>query len=127
MSGAPSVGTTFTVGIDNPSGSMPLGSVALLAISLLPDPAYPCGTVVPGLAMTAAGAPGEVLVSLNSLLFPFFAGPAWTGPGVPAPFVFGIPYAPFLVGQTVFLQGALLDPASMRLGATSGLEVRLGP
>ena len=33
-SGMPSIGTTFSLGIDDPTGSMPAGSAALLAIAL---------------------------------------------------------------------------------------------
>ena len=47
-SGAPLVGSAFGVGVDNPLGTQGVGSIPVLLVSGLPDPAYPCGTPLPG-------------------------------------------------------------------------------
>ena len=124
-SGMPSIGTTFSLGIDDPTGSMPAGSAALLAIALAPDPAYPCGQVVPGGSMTAFGGPGEILVDLASMV-ELIAGPAWLGPGLPSTTAFAIPYFPPALGLTVFVQGALFDQGTGWVGLSNALRVHVG-
>lgn len=123
----PSLGTTFIVGVDDPSGSMPVGSLSILAVALLADAAFPCGTVLPNAGMSAAGTNGELAVDLGTLLFPFFTGAPWAGAGNAALFPFPLPNASGLLGMTLNLQGALVDPVSGRFGLTNGLRVRFGP
>ncbi len=123
----PSLGTTFIVGVDDPSNSMPAGSLSLLAVALLADAAYPCGALIPSSGMSAPGSSGELAVDLGTLLFPVFTGAPWTGAGNPALFPFPLPNANGLLGMTLHLQGALADPVTGRFGLTNGLRVRFGP
>src|SRR6185369_11732041 len=84
VSGTPAIGTTFTVGVDDPSGSMPAGSTSFLVVSALPDAAFPCGAPVPNAAMAVPGQPGELLVDLGLQIVPMLTGPSWAGPGLPS-------------------------------------------
>jgi hypothetical protein len=127
LSGAPALNTNFTIGVNDPGGSMPSGSLSLLAISFLPAPGYPCGLLVGNAGMAAPGAVGELLVDLGLLVVPILTGNPWTGPGAPAQFPFSVPYFPPAVGITVSMQGALFHAASGRVGLTTGLGVRFGP
>lgn len=127
VAGAPSIGTVLTLGVGDPGATMPAGAATALAVALLPDPAFPCGLVLPGIGLAAPGAAGEILVDLGSLILPLLAGPAWAGPGLPSPYPFALPPAPALVGLAVHAQGALVDPVTGRVGVTNGLRIRFGP
>jgi len=124
-SGAPLVGSAFGVGVDNPLGTQGVGSIPVLLVSGLPDPAYPCGTPLPGFGMASASALGELLLSLNGALT--FVGAPWTGAGNPASFPLALPGNCKLVGVSLYLQGALVDlfgPVGIAL--TEGLELTIG-
>ena len=129
LSGAAKVGSTWTVGVDNPiPGGQPPGSLAFLAGSVAPAPGFPCGLALPGFHMDPLQPSGELLVSLTAP-DPFLAeGPIpWTGPGAPAPFALPIPPNPALVGFELHLQGLIVDAtASNTFGASEGLRVTLG-
>jgi len=56
VSGGPVSGTTFVVGIDNPLGSQPAPAIAVLAISLAPDPQLRAGGYARA-TFTRTGAP----------------------------------------------------------------------
>ncbi len=125
LDGNPAVGESFDLGVDNPLGTQAPGATSFLMLSLLPDPAFPCGTVLPGFGMQSASAPGELLISP---LVPPLVGPPWQGPAQPAPFSIAIPARPTLVGIDVFVQGALFDPTGrggVGLGLTNALKLRI--
>ncbi len=130
LSGIPAPGTTITLGIDNPLGTQGMPSIPILALSTLADPAFPCGTPIPGLGMAGPGAAGELLVSLA---FPnpldLLSGPFWTGAGNPASVDLAIPASSGLLGLSVYLQGVLWDvfpAAQVPFGLTTGVELTLG-
>ena len=115
LSGGPLIGTSYTVGVDNPIGTSVLGSAAFVAVATLPDPSFPCGTPVPGFGMV--GPFGEILLDvLPPNPFRYVAGESlWLTPGDPAPVVLTIPANPGLVGQVVHLQGFLAGAGSAKL------------
>lgn len=130
LSGAPRIGQSLTLGIDNPLGTQAAGALPFLFISTLPDANYPSGTPIPNFGMGGAGAPGELLVSLVTP-DPFFVvlGPAWTGPGTPSPITLEVPADAALVGLTDFAQALLLDPSSafgVKFGLTEALAITIG-
>ncbi len=133
LAGTPAIGTTITFGLDNPWGTQAPGSGTLLTVSAQPDPAFPCGTLTPGLGMGSFGAAGEVLVSLDpDDLITNLLGAPWTGPGIPAPVDVPIPALSSLIGQEGFVQGAIVDPTfggggGPGIGVTEGMRVTLGP
>ena len=109
ISGVPSIGTTVTLGVDNPLGTQAPGSLPFLALATAPDPAFPCGTLVPGFGMGGAGAPGELLLGVAPPPFLVVAGAPWAGPGTPAPIALPIPVDATLLGASFFAQGLLFD------------------
>ena len=90
-------------------------------------PFFPCGFASGNIGLPAPGSAGEILIDPATLILPALIGTPWTLPAAPVAFPFPIPYVPAVVGVTVYLQGALIDPVSGRLGVTNGLVVRLGP
>lgn len=64
-------------------------------------------------------------MSLGSL--PLLPAPPWIGPGAPAGFVLLVPNQPVLVSANLFLQGALVDAVTGRIGLTNALHIRIGP
>lgn len=130
LSGLPSLGTTVTLGLDNPLGTQPAGSVPFLITRLAPDASFPCGTALPGLGMSSPGAPGELLVDLISPPLPVLFGSTWTGPGNPSEVELSIPTETGLVGVTVFAQGVIYDATAamgIEVGLTRAVELRVGP
>ncbi|QDU68132.1 Ig-like domain-containing protein [Engelhardtia mirabilis] len=130
LSGAPVLGTSIELGIDNPLATQSAGSLPLLGIAAAPAPGFPCGLVLPGLGMGGAGAPGEVLIDIGPAggLLTLY-GSAWTGTGSPASISAAIPADSALVGLSVYAQGLLLDlapGAGVPLGLTEALQLRLG-
>ncbi len=127
-SGAPQIGTTLVLAVDNPLGTQASGSLPFLGLALAPAPGFPCGPVLPGFGMAFSGAPGEILLSVtppNPLLT--VAGEPWTGS--PAPVALAIPANPALAGMEVFTQAALVDlapGAGVPVGLTDALELRIG-
>ena len=80
--------------------------------------------------MSGPFAAGEMLIdtSPGKLLDPV-PGPAWTG--APTPFPVHVPYLLTLFGQTVYVQGAIVDPTfgggtGVGVGLTEALELRIG-
>jgi hypothetical protein len=126
LAGSPTLGTLLTLGVDNPLGTQTPGAFTLLALAFAPDPAFPCGTLLPGFGMAGPGALGEVLLSLvpSPLLL---AGPPFAGSGIPSAFALPIPGDGALAGVLVFAQGAIVDPAgATAVGLTDGLRIELG-
>ncbi len=133
LGGTPSIGTTITFGVDNPWGTQSPGAGTLLALSALPDVAFPCGTLVPGYGMSGLDALGEILINLNAgaMIPEPVLGGAWAGPGNPAPIGVEIPDLSSLVGKQAFVQGAIIDPTfgggtGAGIGVTEAIEVTLG-
>ena len=129
--GAPSVGTTITFGVDNPLGTQSAGSSPFLAVSTAPAPETPYGTLLPGFSMLGPGHVGELFLSFappNPILVQ--TGPAWAGPGTPAPISVMIPSDSGLIGQVVHIQGIMVDGtpgASVPLGLTNNEILTLQP
>ena len=123
IDGFPTLGTTLTLGVDDPYGSSPGGSLAILLVSLTPDPNYPCGTHLPGYGM---GAPtGELLVGLLPPNPVAILGPvAWSAPGSTADLPIPIPNDPGLVDAKLYLQGILASASTIRF--TAGLKITVG-
>lgn len=130
LSGLAAPGGAITFGVDNPLGTQPAGSVPLVAISSAPDASFPCGTSIPTWGMSAPGATGELLIDFvppNPFLF--VLGPPWAGPGSPAGVVVVVPANCALVGKSVYVQGALVDPfgtLGITIGLAGALEVVFG-
>jgi plastocyanin len=128
VTGAPAVGTTWTVSANNPLATQGAGALAFLAVASAPAAGYPCGLGLPGFGMGGTGAVGELLIDLTPPNPIVTAGPLpW--PGAPVNFALPIPSLPELVGAQVYLQGMLVDVAPgapVLFGATSGLRATLG-
>ncbi len=130
LSGVPSLGTTVTLGVDNPLGTQAPGSLPFLALTTAPDPAFPCGTLVPGFGMGGAGAAGELLISVTPPPFLVLSGAPWAGPGTPAPIPLPIPVDTTILGASFYAQGLLVDTspgATVSFGLTDAVELRVGP
>jgi predicted amidohydrolase YtcJ len=122
ISGAPQVGTTWVVGVENPLGTQPAGSTAYLFVGAA-DPSFPCGAQLANFGMSAPGTIGEFLVNLNVPFF-LFGPTAWSGPGNPAPFALPIPNQPIFVGLSASVQGVMVDNSGVSgifKGLTEGL------
>jgi hypothetical protein len=119
LSGEPSLGSPFTLGIDNPVGTQTPGNWAILTMAVAPDPAYPCGTPIPGFGMAVGGGPGELLLA-SGVASATWANAPWFAPGVSVPFALGIPAKAEFVGLTVYFQGVMYD-----LAPTTGPEFAL--
>lgn len=128
LSGAPRIGTTLSLGVDNPLGTQAAGALGFLALQSSPDPNFPCGTQLPGWGMSGPGANGELLVGLAPAPV-LVAGGSWA-PGSPVPFALPIPADCGLVGQRFYAQGALFDFSAVLtgvgLGLTEGRELIIG-
>ena len=130
LSGLPSLGTTVTLGVDNPLGTQTPGSLPFLALATAADPAFPCGTLLPGFGMAGVGAPGELLISLAPPPFLVLAGAPWAGPGTPAPIALPIPVDTTILGASFYAQGLLVDTspgATVSFGLTDAVELQVGP
>lgn len=124
LEGSPRFGRDFILGVDNPLGTQPAGSIPLLFVATAPDPAFPCGTVLGGFGMAGPAAPGELLV--RPPWFVLFGAP-WTGPGNPAPFDLTLPAACVFSGLDLYVQSALFDPGgSIDLGLGEAMVVTFG-
>ncbi len=126
--GRAALGSTVTIGVDNPAGTQTAGgSLAVVALSPLTLPTYPCGLLLPGYGMSAPGAAGEVLVDVTQAQLYF--GPLWQGPGQPAVLSFPIPLDLVFYGAVVFFQGALVDlapGAAIPIGLTTASRWSVG-
>lgn len=124
LSGTPNIGETFTLGVDNPIATQPVGSIAALAFSGAPDPNFPCGTVLPGLGMVGPYGPGELLISLGAPGSLVILPPQiWNGS--PAGFPISIPSNPALAGLFLYFQGAIAEVTG-QFALTEGVQVEIG-
>jgi hypothetical protein len=126
LSGPPTLASTLTLGLDNPTGSQAGPGAGFVFVTTAPDPLFAAtglGTPLAGFGMS--GPTGELLISLlpSSPLWSFPA-PTWTTPGTPAPIALGVPDNKSLVGRTLYAQGVLY--ADSTFGLTNGLELHLG-
>lgn len=128
LSGNGSIGALTVLGVNNPLGTQPPGSFALLAVSVLADPNFPAGTPLPGFGMSAPASFGELLIALPQELL---LGPSlWAGPSFPSAFPIGIPQNTNLIGAQIHFQGLIVDPAAslgVTFGLTEGLRLTIGP
>lgn len=123
LAGPPDLGSTVIVGVDDPLGASPAGSVAGLLVSIAPDPTFPCGTQLPGYGMD--GPTGELLVGVLPPNPVAVVGPvAWAGPGTPAAIAVPIPNVPSLSGLVLYLQGVVANVGSIKF--TDGLRLTIG-
>jgi len=131
LSGAPRLGTTLMLGVDNPLGTQGPNSRAYAWMSLKPDAAYPCGTLAANLGMAGAGAPGEILVNRTAgVLIKTVTGGLWSRPGVPATVSLVLPSAISWIGSPLYVQGYLTDGRvtyGVRTGVTDALKLLIGP
>ncbi len=124
------IGSTVHFTIDNPLGTQSPGSATVLAMAALPDASHPCGTLLEGFGMAGLGAFGELLLNpLPGSLFDPLPGPVW--PGTPVNMAAAVPFLYTLVGHTVYVQAAIVDPtfgggSGAGVALTSGLEIRIG-
>ena len=129
LGGSATLGTTWTVGVDNPiPGAQTAGSAAFLGVALAPAPGFPCGLRLPGWNMDPAQPAGELLLSVAPPDPILTLGPAtWGGTGTPASFPIALPPNPALVGFTIYLQGLIVDPFGPHtFGASAAWLVVLG-
>ncbi|MEM7306847.1 MAG: hypothetical protein AAF682_09260 [Planctomycetota bacterium] len=129
LSGIPAVGADLELGVDNPLGTQAAGSLPLVLVATAPDPAFPCGTPIPGLGLAGGGAPAELLISFlpPNPVQPALSGAPWTGTE-PAPVTLSIPPQATLAGVTIYAQGALLDAspgATLPIALTAALALTL--
>lgn len=127
--GTPELGTTMSVGVDNPLGTQSAGAIPFFALANGADPAFPCGTLLPAFGMAGPGAFGELLVGLAPPfpLVPLAIGPPWAGPGTPSPISLPVPADASLLGAIFHGQGLLFDPVSaVRFGLTEAARFTLG-
>ncbi len=126
LAGTPSISSTLTLGIDNPTGSQSGPGTGLVFFATQPDSLFPLtgsGTLLSGVGMS--GPIGELLISAFAPN-PFLTliAPGWSGAGAPLPVDLNLPNNKNLVGRTLYLQGALF--ADSRFTLTNGLELYLG-
>jgi hypothetical protein len=126
LAGTPSVPSTLTLGIDNPTGSQAAPGPGMLFLATQADPLFALtgtGIQLPGFGMS--GPSGELLISVAAPNpFMTLIGHGWSGAGNPLPVALTIPNLTNLVGVTLYVQGALL--ADSRITLTNGLELYLG-
>jgi hypothetical protein len=119
-SGSPTIGTTFSVTLHDPTGQLTSPAASFMGLSAFADPNFPCGTLVPRWGLTAQGSDGELLIGPT---FQTLWGPPWMGTG--ARFDMVIPDDPALTGLTFYMQGLLID-ANKRRGLTGALQLFMG-
>lgn len=125
VGGSGSLGEVLVLGVDNPLGTQPAGSLALLAVSTFPAAGFPAGLPLPGFGMAGPYGPGELLVSLSAPNPILWVGPAsWSGAGQPAPLAVPVPDLPVLLEREIFFQGLLVDPAA-GIAVTEGAVLRV--
>jgi hypothetical protein len=128
LAGAPRLGETVVLGVDNPLGTQAPGALPFLALTPFAAPGAPCGLPLAGFGMAGPGAVGELLV-LPSPGLVTLVGPPWAGAGSPAPIAVPMPSSPAFLGVTVYAQGLLFDPVApfgVDVALAASLELKLG-
>jgi hypothetical protein len=131
VSGAPVVGGTLAVAIDNPLGTQGPGSLAVLGISLSGTADGSCGIPLPGFNLDPAKPCGELLIAPPIPVQIPWTASVWMGPGQPVTIPVAVPDDLGLLGTSFFLQGLLFDPVAaltgtQPLGLTRGAQVTIG-
>lgn len=142
LEGEGNAGEDLVMGVDNPFGTQSVGSIPFIFIAAMPDPVYVAttadddidptcsGSPLPGFHMAQPGASAELLVNIGGFWLAVF-GEAWEGPGTPAPVTWTIPNVPAILGQTIYIQGAMFDfdwfPNGVEIGLASATRLRVGP
>jgi hypothetical protein len=120
----PAIGTGVAMTLTNPQLTQPFGSLAFFFVGT-GTTGFPCGVVVPGFGMSAPGAAGELLIDTTQPYSGWFAG-VWVGIGFTT---LPVPFAPPLIGTSVYVQGLLVDPlpgAPIPFGLTNGARLVIG-
>ncbi len=127
IGGLPALGGSVDLGVDNPLGTQPAGSLALLAISTQRAATPPCGVTLPGIGMAGPYGPGELLISVSAPNPVIVLGPqVWAGAGNPSAFNVAVPPITTLGGVRVYAQGGIFDPVFGGFAVTEGFELKLG-
>lgn len=124
----PGFGQSITLRMTNPLASQPASSLGFFFWGIAPAPGFPCGPVLPGFGMAGPGQPGELLVDLASPYVALFGG-VWGGIPNTLTNSYVVPFAPGLAGQSLYVQGLMVDlaaGANLAFGLTNGLQVRIG-
>jgi len=127
VSGRPAIGTTLTLGIDNPLGTQTAGAtLGIFLFAPLADFNYPNGTPTPGMGMDGGFA--ETLVNLSTVDFSLSTvGGIWAGAGSPVTLSIPITDDPSVVGLTMYCQGLMFDPVgTITFGLTRGVDLSIG-
>jgi hypothetical protein len=129
VSGRPAVGSTFTLGVDNPLGTQTANAcLGLFMFAPYATAYYPNGVAVPGLGMD--GGSGELLIDVGNIDFAISAmAGLWTGPGSPVTYTLMLPDDPFFVGLTYYCQGVLYDTsptATIKIGVARAINLSIG-
>ncbi len=130
LAGGPVVGTSLTLGIENPFGVVSPGAIPVLALSLAAAPGA-CGIPLGTAFSMQPGVGGQLLVHPGAAfrLKPNLIGAPYAGPGNPAPIVLALPNDPSLAGVHLFVQGLLYEPANpfgVELGLSRAADITIG-
>jgi len=109
LAGEPRLGSTWTLGVDDPANQMVMPGLAILAISTTRASA------------TSPALFGELLLDPATVLVVDFA--PWFA--TPTPLSITLPNNPAFVGMSLYVQGAILGGAGSGLKMTIGLDVKL--
>lgn len=125
-SGSPGIGGQLVVALENTADPTAGPGLGLAFFATAPDLAFPSGTLLPGFGL-ASGAPGELLIDITPPNPVAQTAPKPWAVGQPVTFQLPIPNDPGLVGQSIFVQGALIDTSAPDgIGLTNGLELVFG-
>ncbi len=117
------VGDVDGNGLDNPVGSQPSGTLALIGLSTGLIGVPPCGIALPGWGLD--GSVGELHPGAPIVNFSAELGP---GPGQPVAFALTLPSEAVLAGESILAQGVFVTAnpsAAVPLGRTEAIELRL--
>jgi hypothetical protein len=117
--GVPALGANLTLGLNDPTGSFPDGSLALLAVSGQSQVPFFDGLSLPGFGLQP-GTEGALLVQSP---FDYLSAPnlvaSSTSLTVP------IPNSDVIGGATFYVQGVFIDPVTLRAGLTQAAQLLL--
>ncbi|MHC4894613.1 MAG: S8 family peptidase, partial [Planctomycetota bacterium] len=120
--GLPTLGSTFQVSSVVPGGPQGLlQGISILFANTSADPAYPCGTPLPGYGY--GGQQGELLIPLDQLMTLSTGQPDGADSVV---FDVAVPATPSFEGAHVYLQAAHINLLTGKITLSSGLDATLG-
>lgn len=121
LTGEHIIGQTVLYTLGDPTGGMNTPALSLLLVSGSPAAGFPtAGLILPQFGLASLGAPSELLIGLPAIVTQ--TGPTYNGS--PVTFALSIPLNTALVGQALYVQGALADGS--RVGITNAYEVVIG-